>query len=94
MRLKNSSNFKRKIDEELRLKMICRPGFIDELTKSIKSVYDPIHKIKTEYDISFYGDPEEKQKRKIQGLKQEITKYKAKVMNPQAIDINIYNTIS
>ena len=51
LRLKNSSTFKRKIDEELRLKMICRPGFIDELTNSIKSIYDPIHKINTEYDV-------------------------------------------
>lgn len=49
-RLTNSAGFKKKIDEEMRLKTICKPGFIDELTASLKTFYDPIHKIKTEFE--------------------------------------------
>lgn len=67
-RLKNSSTFKRKIDEELRLKMICKAAFVDELTSSVKTSYDPVHKIVVEYDREFFGTEEEKGKRKQQAI--------------------------
>lgn len=45
-RLMNSVGFKKKLDEEYRLRMICKPGFVEEFTNNIRTLYDPVQKIR------------------------------------------------
>ena len=45
-RLKNSDLYRKKLNEEFRLKMICKNESLDELIKPLQHIYDPISKIK------------------------------------------------
>jgi hypothetical protein len=38
--------------------MICKPGLIEQFTTKIKTLYDPIHRIREEYKDDFFGAPE------------------------------------
>lgn len=59
-RLQNSTLFKRKIDEEARLKKITQTTAIEEFSAEVRQFYDPIYKIEKNFDIEFYGPAEEK----------------------------------
>lgn len=92
-RLLNSALFKRKIDEEARLKQIIKTQAIDDVSAGIRDLYDPIFKLEKDFDIEFYGPAEEKERRRKEGLEEEIREYKAQVKGQARPAEGVYQTI-
>ena len=82
-RLMNSVGFKKKLDEEYRLRMICKPGFIEEFTNNLRTLYDPLQKIREEDGEEFFGTPDEKKKRREQSINEKLTSHKKKALGPE-----------
>ena len=56
MRLENSSQFKRSLDEEKRLSRLSKLLFIQDLTEPIRHRYDSLHRIEKEAnEAEYYG---------------------------------------